>query len=84
MVWQEFCEAQLRQIVHLGQNNPMQQNRLGTGHIENSFAEKKLEVLMNCKLKENQKCPFATVTVNFILGCIKECGQQGKWLVCSI
>lgn len=40
--------------------------------MENSFAEKDLEILMNSKLRMSQKCTLAMKKVNFILGCIKK------------
>ena len=40
--------------------------------MENSFAEKDLQILMNSKLRTSQKCTLAMKKVNFMLGCIKK------------
>lgn len=43
------------EVLHLGWNNPMQQERLGTEWIESSFEAKDLEILAD-KLNMGQQC----------------------------
>lgn len=51
-------------MLHLGQSNPQDQNRLGNEQIKNNPAEKDLGVLVDVKLDLSQQ-------TNFVLGCIK-------------
>ncbi|KAJ7416870.1 hypothetical protein WISP_68092 [Willisornis vidua] len=58
-------------ILPLEKNNPMHQDRLGTGLLESSSAEKDLGVLMYNKLSMSQQCVLVAKKVNGVLGCTR-------------
>lgn len=55
-------------ILHLGRNNAMHQYGLGANYLENSFAEKDLEVLVDMKVTTNQQCALARKQASSLLG----------------
>ena len=52
--------------LHLGRNNPRHLYMLGATHVEKSFAEKALEVLVDTKLNVSQQCTHSSM-----------CGENG-------
>jgi len=54
-------------ILHLLRNNPRHQYRLGTNHLESSFAGKSLSVLMDTKLNMSQQCALTANSSNSLL-----------------
>ena len=46
-------------VLHLGRNNPRHQYMLGATHLESSFAEKDLRILVDKKLTWIQQCALA-------------------------
>ncbi|GAB0178657.1 hypothetical protein GRJ2_000331000 [Grus japonensis] len=58
-------------ILHLWRNNSVHQYRLGANHLESSFAEKDLGVLVDSKLNMSQQCAPAAKNANGILICVR-------------
>ncbi|KAK4828377.1 hypothetical protein QYF61_026115 [Mycteria americana] len=59
------------QVLHLRKNNSMHQYMLGVTKLENSLAEKELQVLVDTKLNMSQQCVLAAKKANCILACIR-------------
>ncbi|KAK4829413.1 hypothetical protein QYF61_003977 [Mycteria americana] len=64
-------------VLHLGRNSLMYQHRLGANHLESSFAEKALGVLVDTKLNMSQQCALAA-KANSILGYIRR-SVANRW-----
>ncbi|GAB0186293.1 mitochondrial enolase superfamily member 1 [Grus japonensis] len=56
-------------VLNLGKNNPENQDRLGSGCLENSLVEQDLEVLVDTKLN---MCQQSVIVLNSILGYIRK------------
>lgn len=56
-------------VLHLRRNNHIHQYMLETNQLENSCAEKDLEVLVYHRLNMNQKCAFVAGAAETILAC---------------
>ncbi|PKU46983.1 glycerol kinase [Limosa lapponica baueri] len=61
-----------RKTLYLMRRNPRHQNGLWATRLENSFAEKNLEVLAYTKLNMSQQCVLSAKKDNDILGCIRQ------------
>jgi len=59
-------------VLHLGKNKVMFQFMLRDVHLESSFAEKDLGVLLDTKSNVSHRCALATKRANGILGCIRQ------------
>ncbi|PKU43794.1 hypothetical protein llap_5894 [Limosa lapponica baueri] len=60
-----------RIVLYLGRNNPRHQYMLGATHLESSFAEYALGVLVDTKLNMGQQCGLAAKKTNGILDCFR-------------
>ncbi|PKU31192.1 rna-directed dna polymerase from mobile element jockey-like [Limosa lapponica baueri] len=59
-------------VLHLGRNNPLHQDRLGTDLLESTSEEKDLGVLVDNRMPLSQQCALVAKKANGILGCIKK------------
>ena len=59
-------------VLHLRRNNPRHQYLLEATHMESSFAEKDLGVLVHTKLTMSQQCALAAKKEYGILGCLRQ------------
>ncbi|GAB0183867.1 mitochondrial enolase superfamily member 1 [Grus japonensis] len=65
------------QVLHLGRNNSLHQDRLGATQLESSLQKRPWGVLVDTKSNMSQQCAqAATKKTNGILGCIRS--QQVK------
>ncbi|PKU47816.1 hypothetical protein llap_1855 [Limosa lapponica baueri] len=61
-------------VLHLGGKNPCTNElfHIGATHLESSFEEKDLRVLVDVKLNMSQQCALAAKKATGVLGCIAE------------
>lgn len=56
-------------VLHVGQNNPKKQYRLGSEWLEGSSAEKDMGILTESMPGVGQQYGFAAMKANHVLGC---------------